>query len=374
MQRCEDSNDCREDYECLPTLEACWPRCDPGRACPLPPPNVCEFDEECDDADPCTQDGCVDGICAHDRITTQPRRVARLATRGPALDVDFTGSLADDNLGLLVAEGGEGVQAIDLGNPSVPAVAFQLETAGRAVAVVRQGNRIAVAEELSGVEFFPAAGGSAVAAALLAEGVGSAAGMNPNNPWVYAYRHGAMWMNFDGGAVSAPCDTRGRAVDGVWFGGPRILLIADSLAGLAICSWPTEGDPTQLERIDSDGRMLGLAFRETIMVAAEGGAGVGVFDVSDPVNPSRREMTPPLEGEAVDVRMPGRSTFMVAASEGGIYAFALADCYVPELWYRWETEGPALSIDEQDGVLAIAMGEAGIDLLDTGCRVVAEEE
>ncbi len=374
MRRCELPEDCRDGYECQPVLQACWPRCEAGRACPVPPPNVCEFDAECDDGDPCTEDGCVDGVCAYDRVTEQPRRVARLATLGAAVDVDFTGTLSEGNMGLLVAEGADGVEAIDLGNPSSPALAFRLETTGRAVAVVRQGDRIAVAEETTGVELFPAGGGSAVGLVALADGVGSAVGLTPQNSFVYGYRHGAFYLDVAGAGVSAPCDTRGRATDGAWFGADRVLLVADSLAGLAICSWPEAGGQTQLDRVDTLGRLLAVAVRDTVLAAAEAGAGVGIFDVTDPRNPARRETTAPLAGEAVDVRMTGPSTLVAAASAGGIYAFALEDCFVPELWYRWETDGPALALDEQDGVLAVALGEAGVELLDLGCRTTEPEE
>jgi len=380
MARCEAAEDCREGYECLPSLKTCWPRCEPGRACPLPPPIVCELNDECNDGDPCTIDGCVDDVCGHTRIAQDPSVLTYLATRGPALDVDLTGRVGDNNLGLLVAEGDEGVEAIDLTNPVEPAVAYRLETAGRAVSVALRTDYIAVAEEEAGLQVFPAGGGAATGQVLVADGIGLAVGVNAENNFLYAFGDGVFQMNLAGPAIGTRrCDTRGRAMDGAWFDTQRILVVADGAAGMAVCSWPEvdAGDPSQIERVNSAGRILAVASRDTVLVAAEAGAGVSLWEVTDPAAPTRRwpddDMGPQdLGAEATDVKMTGPGTFIASASEAGVFAFALEDCYIPTLWYHWQTEGPALALDVQEGVLAVAEAEAGVELLDIGCREPTE--
>ncbi len=371
MNRCVYPEDCRDGYECLPSVEACWPRCQPGRACPLPPPSVCQSDDECDDSDPCTRDGCVDDECAHERISDLPRRVARLATTGPALDVDLTGRLDRGNLRLFIAEGWDGVEAVDLSNPSQPALAFRVETVGEALSLSAVSGRLAVAEGVSGVEVFSDQGGTALGIIPIADGAGSALSVGE---FIYAYRDGALSWNVANITTGAACDTRGRAVDGIWLSDHRVLLVADSLSGISVCDWAEGTTPLEVNRVASEGRVLSLSRQNNTIAAAEAGAGVGILDITDPFNPVRRDTTPSLAGEALEVRLAGQKSLFVAANEGGVYAFALEDCFVPETWYRWETDGPALGIDIVDGLLAIAMGEQGVDILDLGCRYSVEED
>lgn len=377
MRRCDDSVDCRPGYQCFLGEQACWPRCEPGRACPIPPPTLCAADDECDDGDPCTVDGCIGGICDHDRIDYQPRQVARIATLGRAVDVDFTGRIADDNLQLIVAEGEDGVEVFDLSNPTEPQIYFRLNTIGEARAALRHRNLIVVAEGLDGIELFPANGGAADEHVLVEDGAASVEGvsrLNNNALNVLAYRHGLYRYNVESRTLNGnTCDTRGRAVAAIHEG--DITWVADSLAGLAVCSW-AEGTTfaTQIDRVDTDGRMLAISRYDEVLAAAEAGAGFGIFDVSVATLPSRRYASDSLEGDVLDLLLTGQTTMAIAASEGGLYLFALEDCFEPVLWYRWETDGPALAVDHSDGVIAIALGDQGIELLDIGCRAIEDEE
>lgn len=379
MSRCESSADCRAGYECFLGIQACWPRCVPGRACPVPPPSLCTVDEDCDDGDSCTTDGCVDGICAYNRVTERPRRAARFATLGTALDIDFYGQIADDSLQIVVAQGENGVEVFDLSNPTSPQVYFSIDTVGPAVAAYREGSRIVVAEEEYGVEVFDSTNGALLGASEIefdgraASAVGFARG-GENAAHVAVYRSGVVRVNLTTFNHGDACDTRGRAVHGVHIGSADATLIADSLAGLAVCSW-AEGTnfATQIERLDTIGRMVAVSRQGDIMATAEAGAGFGIFDVLNPTRPERRYESEVFEDEVLDVHMAGNSTLAVAAADEGLYMFALEDCFEPVLWYQWETDGPALALDEADGVLAIGLGEAGVELLDLGCRQVESE-
>lgn len=380
MHRCEDRDDCRPGYECFLGYQACWPRCEPGRACPFPPPTLCETNDQCDDGDPCTDDGCVAGICAHDRINYQPRRAARMATLGPVLDVDFNGRISDDNLQVVVAEGEYGVEVFDLSNPTEPVIFFRIATLGPAVSVLRQGNRIIVAEQEFGIEVFDANSGALVAHHLIEEGEAEVIGVSQrtsNQVHVLAYRHGLYHYNRETDVVaSRSCDTRGRAADAYWVGGDRrYTFVADSLAGLGVCDW-NEGTTlgTQVARIDTEGRMVSLDVSGEILVAAEAGDGYGIFDITTASAPVRRHSSDMLEGDVMDVLLAGSTTLAVAASEGGVYMYSIEDCFEPVSWFRWETDGPALALDYTDGVLAIALGESGVELLDIGCRAPTEDE
>jgi hypothetical protein len=379
MLRCEERGDCRPGYECFLGYQACWPRCEPGRACPFPPPTLCTPEDECDDGDPCTNDGCIGGICAHDRIAYQPRRAARMTTLGPALDVDFTGRIENDNLQLVVAEGEDGVEVFDLSNPTEPRVFYRIDTLGPALSVLREGNRIIVAEADQGFEVFNANNGAFVAHHLIENGEAEVRGLgyrSSNNVLILAYRHGLFTYNSEIDAISRnSCDTRGRAVDALHAGSQNATFVADSLAGLAVCDW-NEGTTfaTQIARVDTEGRMVAVDALQEILVAAEAGDGFGIFDITTASQPLRRYNSDILDGDVMDVLLAGKTTLAVAASEGGVYLFSIEDCFEPNLWFHWETDGPALALDYTDGVLAIALGEAGIELLDIGCRAPPEDE
>jgi hypothetical protein len=340
---------------------------------------LCEGDEQCDDGDPCTTDGCVNGICAYDRVTERPQRAVRFATRGVAEDVQFSGSLSDDSLQLTVAEGEDGVEVFDLSNPTVPKRYLQIATAGPARAVRRGNNRILVAEHEAGLEIFDSGNGGSMGPPLVVEASGGPASVHGfsqihrGHVVLFLYRAGMAIMNINAMTYGDICDTRGRAVHGLNFPGENVSLAADSLAGLAVCSW-AEGTSyaTQTERLDTAGRMMALSRRQDLMMVAEGGAGFGVIDVSSPLMPVRRYDSGPLEGEVTDIHMTGTATVAVAAQDAGVLVFAMEDCFEPVLWYQWPTDGPATSVDEVDGVLAVGLGEAGVDLVDMGCRPPAE--
>lgn len=380
MSHCESSEDCRAGYECFLGIQACWPRCVPGRACPVPPPSLCAVDEDCNDGDNCTTDGCVDGICAYDRVTERPRRAARFATLGTAYDLDFYGRIDDNSLQLVVAEGEDGVEVFDLSNPTSPQVYFSIDTVGPAVAAYRAGERLVVAEEEFGIEVFDSTSGALLGSSEIEfdDGVARAVGFargGADNAYVAVYQSGVVRVNLSNFNHGDACDTRGRAVHGVHLRDFQATLVADSLAGLAVCSWVegTSEEATQIERIDTEGRMLALSQQGDIMATAEAGAGFSIFDVLNPIRPERRYESGVLEDEVLDVHMTGTSTLAVAAADEGLFMFALEDCFEPVLWYHWETDGPALALDEADGVLAIGLGEAGVELLDLGCRQIESD-
>jgi hypothetical protein len=302
-----------------------------------------------------------------------------MATLGPALDVDFSGRIENDNLQLIVAEGDYGVEVFDLSNPTEPRVYFRLDTVGPALAVLRTGNRIVVAEGEYGFEVFNANNAAFISHHTIDEGEAEVRGLSErgsNSIHILAYRHGLYIYNTETDTVGrSPCDTRGRAVDALHVGSQRATYVADSLAGLAVCDW-NEGTTyaTQIARVDTAGRLVAVDALQEILVAAEGGNGFGIFDITTASQPLRRYNSDILDGDVMDALLAGKTTLAVAASEGGLYMFSIEDCFEPNLWFHWETDGPALALDYTDGVLAIAMGEAGIELLDIGCRAPPEDE
>lgn len=375
MARCETSADCRAGYECFQGLQACWPRCEAGRACPVPAPRLCSSDGECDDGDTCTRDGCVGGICASARISQQPRRAARFASLGPVRDIDFSGHIDAGSLQITAAVEDAGVEVFDLSNPTQPQIYSQITTAGPAVAINRAGDRLVVAEGEAGLEVFDIDTGAIEWAPVIEfdgepANVQGLAFLGDSYTFALGYRAGLFYVNHVDfwTAMSNRCDTRGRAVDAFSFWSSHIVLVADSLAGLGVCSWTEDySAATEIERLDTDGRMVALSGVGSVLAAAEAGAGFGIFDVTNPARPVRRHVSGSLGAEVLDVHMTGSATVAVAASDAGLYMYALKDCFEPVLWFQWATDGPAVALDETDGVLAIGLGEAGVELLDLGC-------
>jgi hypothetical protein len=236
-----------------------------------------------------------------------------------------------------------------------------------------------VAEEEEGIEVFDIATGAILWSPVIELGgepadVEGVAMLGEGYSLAMAYRSGVFVVDHQNfGATSVVCDTRGRAVHAFFFGALNIALVADSLAGLGVCQWAADGSSaTEIERIDTDGRLVAVASQGSVLAAAEAGAGFGIFDVSNPALPVRRHVSGSLGAEVLDVHMTGSSTVAVAASEAGLFMFALEDCFEPVLWFQWATDGPAVALDETDGVLAIALDEAGVELLDLGCYEVEE--
>lgn len=327
------------------------------------PGDECTVDtaaDDCSDGDPCTEESCENGYCAHARMAPNLARVATLP--GPSYGLHLTSSRVH------VAAGAEGVRTFDLGPlpDGEPTERFVHPTAAPAIGALENSGQILAFEGAGGLEVFANSEDPAVVASYRGGDEVRGLGRVDDLAVVYAYAKGLEILDAATWTRTARVDTPGRAQDAVLWGDH--IFVADGLAGLTDVDFSDRTAPEVLDarRIPTEGRAVAVARRDRWIALAETGAGAGIVDLRAEGGPARIA-TLPLGGDVLDVDFTGSKTAAWAAGEAGLVLVDLLDPEAPSIWTSEVLDGPAVALDARGERVAVSMGEAGTAVYDLQC-------
>ncbi len=342
---------------------------------------------DCDDGDPCTVDSCQNGYCTYGRGEPAWVVEGRIETRGPALGVELRG----DRLhvaGETFVDTYRGLREI----ATMPVDRTVERTpSGPARRVVELDGQLFVSVTERGIDVFPADGpmlvsnydgrdaimslgkvGRTVIASAFAKGI----------EWIV---YDPMWQN---PVRRTQVDTPGRAYDALAW--RDRFLVADGLAGVSAIR-PAEIDegnpgadmPGELmpeERIDTEGRVVDVDRVGDLLALSESHAGLGLYDLQ------ARQRLPSYDAgdDVLFADFLSRKTLIAAASSKGILLVDLMDLDLEapdpagvRLWTAIPVcgegvdgdclPGPALHFDRDGERLAVALGDAGVAVVNLAC-------
>lgn len=146
------------------------------------------------------------------------------------------------------------------------------------------------------------------------------------------------------------------------------LFVAGGLAGVTRIDVTDLQVPVVVNKpyVDTEGRVVSIAIRNTEMFIGELGAGLALIDMS-PTDGPERVFTMALGGDVLDIELFAPNTLIVAANEVGLIAVDLLDRSNPQVWFEESTAGPAVDVDLDGELIAVAMNRAGVAIYDLKC-------
>jgi hypothetical protein len=184
---------------------------------------------------------------------SQPAIVGSVPIPGNANDVHVTGTTA------YVAAGPGGLRVVDVANPTAPLLIGTIATAGDAIALVVRGNRVYVAEGAAGIEIFDVTNPSGPELLGMAPTLGPAQGIDVSQD-------------------------RLRAV------------VAERETGIEVLDVGDPADIATLGSVSTEGDARDVLLDGTIAHVADYAKSFTVVDVSNPAMPALGSSTPQLTG------------------------------------------------------------------------------
>ena len=320
--------------------------------------------------------------------------------RGPAMAVAVSGNYA------YVAQGGSGLQVIDISNPANPTSVGGCDTSGGANGVVVSGNYAYVADGDAGVQVVDVrdpgkpvrVGGYGTSGYALGVGVsgsylyvaGGDSGMqvinvsDPANPIrVGGYdtpgdAHGvAVSGNYayvaDGGSgllvlnVSNPaspyrsgsCDTPGYASEVALSG--NYAYVADGERGLQVINVSNPTTPSLLGTYDTPGNAYGVVVSGNRAFVADGVSGLQVINVGNPASPAQASSD--TSGSARGVAVSGNYIYVVG-EDAGLWVINVSNTAIPVIEGRADNSGYANGLAISGKYACVADGGAGLQVID----------
>jgi tetratricopeptide (TPR) repeat protein len=238
---------------------------------------------------------------------------------GEARGVYVSGTVA------YVADGGDGLEIIDVSDPANPTELGQFDDGGSAQGVYISGTIAYVADGEDGLEIIDVS--------------------DPANPT-------ELGQFDDGGSAH-----------GVYVSG-TVAYVADRGDGLEIIDVSDPANPTELGQFDDGGSAYGVYVSGTVAYVADGGDGLEIIDVSDPANPTELGQFD-YGGSAHDVYVSGTVAYL-ADGWNSLEIINVSDPANPtklgQFYYCQEAWGVYAS-----GTIAyIADWYRGLEIIDTG--------
>ncbi|SKA25521.1 Uncharacterized conserved protein, partial [Oceanospirillum multiglobuliferum] len=250
-------------------------------------------------------------------VPNHPTLVGNYDTTGYAYDVSVVGNYA-----YIADGGGGGLHIIDISNPAQPTLTRMFDTSGFALGVSVVGNYAYVADDSDGLRIIDIS--------------------DPNNL-----------------ALTGTFDTSGAAA-GVSVVG-NYAYVADATSGLQIIDISNPNNPTLAGTIDTTGNARGVSVVGDYAYVADQGSGLQIVDISDPTNPTLAG-TVDTPGFAYGVSVVGGYAY-VADGSSGLQIIDISDPTKPTLAGTVDTTGEARSVSVVGDTIYIADNDAGLKVI-----------
>lgn len=310
-------------------------------------------------------------------------RIVDLSSPGAAVEIDslsfesFVKDIAIDGGLFFQANGDIGFSIIEELSPRYPRQHTFVDTPGQAVGVTIYNDMAFVADEDGGLRIIDVSDASRPAELGAVDTPGQSRRVATSTDLAVVADGDAGIRIIDFSDPSRPeeigsVDTPGQAVDvaisGDW------AYVADGPGGLRVIDFT---DPTEPREVPAKSYPLPGGTRcvevsgHRLFVARSGR--LDVLDISDPESPDSVGDYGFLHGVPTDIILSQSYAFVATRSEGeseigGVDVFEISDPEHPiRAVGRWDFPGDATGIAASDGLVYVAGGERGIQILDTRC-------
>lgn len=290
--------------------------------------------------------------------------VGATATSGTAVAVVVTGNVA------YIADGGSGVQVVDITDPSAQLLLGSYDTAGDARDVAIRGDHACVADGAAGLIILDVTdpANPVLAGSLDTPGTAEGVAVAGNLVFIADGDEGLRIVDIDdplNPVVAGSHDTPGYAYAVLVAGNEAY--VADGAGGLAVFDITDPAVPAPAGSLATMHPAVGLAAAGDRLLLATGYGGVEMVDISDPAAPvSTGGFT--TAGSAEDVTLLGDYAF-VPAGASGMRVHDLVDFPTcPEIG-GCVTGGDAQAVVVSGNHAFVAAGSAGLVAVDARDRV-----
>ncbi|MHB1037111.1 MAG: Ig-like domain-containing protein [Pirellulales bacterium] len=254
-----------------------------------------------------------------------PFRLGGYDTSGSAYGVTVVGTLA------YVADGGAGLQIIEVSNPAAPVRLGALDTTGFAYGVAIVGTLAYVADGNAGLQIIDVSNPAAPVRLGGYDTSGMAWHVAVSGTLAYVADGGAGLQIIEVSNPAAPVQLGGydiseMAWDVVVSG--TLAYVAGDSAGLVIIDVSNPTAPVQLGGCDTIGTANGVAVVGTLAYVADGSAGLVIIDVSNPAAPVQLRECDTI-GTANGVAIVGTLAYVADGKNGGLQIFDIGNPAMP---------------------------------------------
>ncbi len=256
-----------------------------------------------------------------------PTLVATYATTHFSQGMDVSGNYA------YVANGNDGLVAIDISDPVHPSLVDSYNTPAYAYDVTVEGNYAYVADNsgTGGVIIIDISNPSSLTLVGNYDTPGSTVdiAIQGNYAYVADYEHGVHVLDISNpasptlvGTYDTPHYAWGITIDG------DHAFVGDWGSGVIVLDISNPANPTEVGSYNTPGNAWNVAVSGDIAYVADGGAGIQVLDISDPTNPVLIGNYP-TPGEALNCTVEGNYVYIADATHF-VYILDVADPTTPK--------------------------------------------
>jgi hypothetical protein len=280
-------------------------------------------------------------------------------TQGTAHGVQVVGNFA------YVADGGLGLQIIDISNPAVPTLSGAYDTPGSSYSVQVVGNLAYVADNWSGLSVIDVSNPATPTLRGSYDTPGTAYGVQVVGNLTYVADGGSGLQIIDVSNPAVPTltgtyDTPGSAY-GVQVVG-NFAYVADYTSDLQIIDISNPAAPTLTSTHNTPGYAYGVQVVGNFAYIADGGSGLQIIDVSNPAAPALTGTYDTL-GSAIGVYVVGNLAY-VADGSSGLSVIDVSNPVAPTLTGTYDTPGLAYGVHVVGNLAYVADGLSGLLIIE----------
>ncbi len=286
------------------------------------------------------------------------QRLGALDTSGNARAVNLVGNLA------YVADGGAGLQVVDVSNPAAPKRLGGYDTSGSANGLQVVGHLVYVADDTGGLQVIDVSN-PAVPVRLGGydtAGLAMAVQVVGNLAYVADFTSGLQVIDVSNPASPVRLgghDTTGQAWAVHVVG--SLAYVADGDAGLQVISVANPAVPKRLGGYNTSGIADGVRVAGNLAHVADGPSGLQVIDVSNPAAP-RRVGGYDTGGNANGLQLVGNTAYLADGS-AGIQVIDASNPAAPVRLGGFDTTGQTWAVHVVGNLAYVADGGAGLQVI-----------
>jgi hypothetical protein len=287
-----------------------------------------------------------------------PTLVGNYDTSGLAYGVQVVGNYA------YVADGGSGLQIIDISNPTTPTLKGNYDTSGSAVGVQVVGNYAYVADYYSGLQIIDISNPTTPTLKGNYDTSGYAWGVQVVGNYAYVAAGGSGLQIID---ISNPTTPTLKGNYGTYYAqGVQVVgnyaYVADYTSGLQIIDISNPTTPILKGNYDTSGYAEGVQVVGNYAYVTDRDSGLQIIDISNPTTPTLKGNYD-TSGSAYGVQVVGDYAY-VADGDSGLQIIDISNPTNPTLKGNYDTSGSALNVQIIGNYAYVADDASGLQIID----------
>ena len=287
-----------------------------------------------------------------------PTLVGNYDTSGLAYGVQVVGNYA------YVADGGSGLQIIDISNPTTPTLKGNYDTSGSAVGVQVVGNYAYVADYYSGLQIIDISNPTTPTLKGNYDTSGYAWGVQVVGNYAYVAAGGSGLQIID---ISNPTTPTLKGNYGTYYAqGVQVVgnyaYVADYTSGLQIIDISNPTTPILKGNYDTSGYAEGVQVVGNYAYVTDRDSGLQIIDISNPTTPTHKGNYD-TSGSAYGVQVVGDYAY-VADGDSGLQIIDISNPTNPTLKGNYDTSGSALNVQIIGNYAYVADDASGLQIID----------